>query len=65
MDMGYHVRFIGDDQLDKPWALVRDADGDYWFFVRESDVTPATLEDAWRAYAAMSAPHARRLVAVT
>lgn len=63
--MGFHVRFIGDDQLDQPWALVRDYEGDYWFLVRESDVTPQMLEEGWVAYNAMSEPRRRRLVAVT
>lgn len=63
--MGFHVKFIGDDQLDQPWALVRDDDGAYWFFVRESDVTPHTLEEGWMAYHIMTEPRARRLVAVT
>lgn len=48
----YSVMFVDDEALPAghTWALVSDAEGNFYAFIKRSHVTPHTLEQAWAGF---------------
>lgn len=48
----YAVVFVEDQDLPRnhAWAMVYDADGNVYAFIKRTCVTPRVLEEAWAGY---------------